>query len=275
MSGLASTCRKRWISDISMRRTSTPAVASVRSAPATFTLRPSSFSSSSDWFGSDEVDHLQLERLVRGDRHRLAHRLDRPLDVALALLRDRFDVGREQVLRLLAGDVLLVLASRRRRPVRSRRPARRCPTGCAAPIDVPGAIAATWPAIVMKVPADPAQAPCGATYTITGTLALSIAWMMSLVAETRPPGVSSSRISATAPSSAALRDRALDEVGRRGIDRAGDADRVDVARREGRGRQRSERARARPRSRADAPITNAPRGASRCGRAAARPRRAW
>ncbi len=54
----------------------------------------------------------------------------------------------------------------------------------------------------MKVPAEPAQAPCGDTYTTIGTVALSIAWMMSLVAETRPPGVSSSRISATAPSAA-------------------------------------------------------------------------
>jgi hypothetical protein len=37
------------------------------------------------------------------------------------------------------------------------------PTGCAAPMLEPGAIAATWPASVMKVPAEPAQAPCGAT----------------------------------------------------------------------------------------------------------------
>ena len=37
------------------------------------------------------------------------------------------------------------------------------PTGCAAPMLDPGAIAATFPAMVMKVPAEPAQAPWGAT----------------------------------------------------------------------------------------------------------------
>ena len=36
-------------------------------------------------------------------------------------------------------------------------------TGCAAPIVVPGAIAATFAASVMKVPADAALAPDGAT----------------------------------------------------------------------------------------------------------------
>ncbi len=37
------------------------------------------------------------------------------------------------------------------------------PTGCAAPMLVPGAIAVTWPASVMNVPAEPAPAPLGAT----------------------------------------------------------------------------------------------------------------
>ena len=36
-------------------------------------------------------------------------------------------------------------------------------TGCAAPMFVVGAIAATWPARVMKVPADAARAPGGET----------------------------------------------------------------------------------------------------------------
>ena len=47
--------------------------------------------------------------------------------------------------------------------------------GDAAPMLVPGAIAAMWPANVMNVPADAAQAPFGETNTITGTSALSIA----------------------------------------------------------------------------------------------------
>ena len=37
------------------------------------------------------------------------------------------------------------------------------PTGCAAPMFVPGAMAATCPASVMKTPAEPAPAPLGAT----------------------------------------------------------------------------------------------------------------
>jgi hypothetical protein len=41
-------------------------------------------------------------------------------------------------------------------------------TGCAAPMFVPGAIAATWPASAMNTPADPAPAPLGATHTMTG-----------------------------------------------------------------------------------------------------------
>ena len=36
-------------------------------------------------------------------------------------------------------------------------------TGCAAPMFVPGAIAATWPESVMKTPAEPAWAPSGET----------------------------------------------------------------------------------------------------------------
>jgi len=68
---------------------------------------------------------------------------------------------------------------------------------------VPGAIAATCPAMVMKVPAEPAQAPCGATYTSTGTRALSIAWITSLVDSTSPPGVSSWSSSASAPACSA------------------------------------------------------------------------
>ncbi len=65
---------------------------------------------------------------------------------------------------------------------------------------VPGAMAAMWPESVMNAPAELAHAPRGATYTITGTSAFRIVRMMSLVDDTSPPGVSSSTISATAPS---------------------------------------------------------------------------
>ena len=43
------------------------------------------------------------------------------------------------------------------------------PTGLAAPMAVSGAIAAACPARVSSVPAEPAMAPAGATYTTTGT----------------------------------------------------------------------------------------------------------
>ncbi len=81
------------------------------------------------------------------------------------------------------------------------------PTGVAAPMLVAGAIAATWPASVMKVPALAARLPAGATHTITGIGASSSAWTMSRVASSEPPGVSSSMTTAGAPSAAARRCR--------------------------------------------------------------------
>ena len=44
-------------------------------------------------------------------------------------------------------------------------------TGWAAPMFVAGAMAATFPAIVMNVPADAARAPAGATNVTIGTFA--------------------------------------------------------------------------------------------------------
>ena len=81
-----------------------------------------------------------------------------------------------------------------------------CPpeaTGVAAPILVPGAITAKLAAAVMKVPAEPALAPLGETYTATGTRASNSSSTMSLVEERRPPGVSSSMTTRVAPSSSA------------------------------------------------------------------------
>ena len=87
---------------------------------------------------------LMLGGLVGGDRDALAHRLRRPLDVAPALARDRLAERRGEVLHLL--------------PHASRGCPRPCPpTGCAAPMLVPGAIAATCAAIVTKTPAEPAH----------------------------------------------------------------------------------------------------------------------
>jgi len=61
---------------------------------------------------------------------------------------------------------------------------------------VPGAMAATSEARVMSAPAEAARAPLGYTYTITGTLAPIIFWMIVRIASSRPPGVSSRMITA-------------------------------------------------------------------------------
>ena len=72
-------------------------------------------------------------------------------------------------------------------------------TGLAAPRFVPGAMAATWAAIVMKVPAEAALAPPGATYTATGTDEEIIALMMMRMEVSSPPGVSNCRTINSAP----------------------------------------------------------------------------
>ncbi len=62
-------------------------------------------------------------------------------------------------------------------------------TGCAAPIWVPGAIAATSAAMVMMNPADAARAPEGPTKITTGVEAASIRDTMARVDSRSPPGV--------------------------------------------------------------------------------------
>ena len=64
---------------------------------------------------------------------------------------------------------------------------------------VPGAMAAMWADMVMNVPAEAARAPPGATYTATGTLAPNIAFTISRVLVTRPPGVSRRMTRSCAP----------------------------------------------------------------------------
>src|SRR5262245_44369830 len=62
--------------------------------------------------------------------------------------------------------------------------------GVAAPKFVPGAIAATWLAYVMYVPALAARAPLGATKATTGMADCSTSWMIARIEVSRPPGVS-------------------------------------------------------------------------------------
>ena len=64
-------------------------------------------------------------------------------------------------------------------------------TGWAAPMLVPGAIAATSATTVMRKPAEAARAPEGPTKTATGTRELSIASMICRIDVSSPPGVSS------------------------------------------------------------------------------------
>ena len=72
-------------------------------------------------------------------------------------------------------------------------------TGVAAPMLDPGAITAKFAAAVRNVPADPACAPWGETYTTTGRGAASSRSTMSRVAPSMPPGVSSLMTSTVAP----------------------------------------------------------------------------
>jgi hypothetical protein len=69
-------------------------------------------------------------------------------------------------------------------------------TGVAAPMFVPGAIAATSPAITTNTPADAARAPPGITQVMTGTGEASRRLTMSRMLVSRPPGVSTSTTSA-------------------------------------------------------------------------------
>ena len=64
-------------------------------------------------------------------------------------------------------------------------------TGVAAPMLVPGAMTAKLAAAVMNVPAEPARAPRGETYTATGTWASRSSPTISRVELSKPPGVSS------------------------------------------------------------------------------------
>ncbi len=80
-------------------------------------------------------------------------------------------------------------------------------TGWAAPMCVPGAMAAMSAAIVIRKPADAARFPDGPTKTATGVFALMIALLMSRVESRRPPGVRSV-ITSSAACSASARETA-------------------------------------------------------------------
>jgi hypothetical protein len=68
--------------------------------------------------------------------------------------------------------------------------------GVAAPMLVPGDIAATSPAMVTNTPADAARAPPGVTQVRIGTREASMRFTMSRMLLSSPPGVSISITSA-------------------------------------------------------------------------------
>ena len=125
-----------------------------------------------------EIDErrLRVERLLLGERTAFGDRLLDELDVAMALCRERS--GRSPA----TSDVIFfaIVSS-----IFSPLPV----TGWAAPIWVPGAMAATSAAMVMRKPADAARFPDGPTKTTTGTRDLMMALLISRVESTSPPGV--------------------------------------------------------------------------------------
>jgi len=137
--------------------------------------------------GGDQVDRLDAHRLVGGDRAALA-------DVSTAKSRLRL---RWRATASAKAAASLTTLSEISPPCRS--------TGVAAPIVVPGAMAARWAEKVMIAPAEAARAPEGVTYTTTGTRAFRKVWVISRIEASSPPGVSSSTSRAAWPSRSAMR----------------------------------------------------------------------
>jgi hypothetical protein len=77
------------------------------------------------------------------------------------------------------------------------------PTGWAAPMLVPGAIALTGQASITNIPADAALAPDGPVQHSTGVRAARIALTIVRMAESSPPGVSIRSSTASSPRSSA------------------------------------------------------------------------
>ena len=111
--------------------------------------------------GRNQVDQVLLQRLFRGIGVRRLHCCNRRIRIAAAPghIRTQKRLG-------IVLDLLHLIVSSGLPPSN---------TTCAAPASVPGAIAATSAASSRKNPAEPARAPDGATYTITGTRDLKIA----------------------------------------------------------------------------------------------------
>ena len=106
-----------------------------------------------------------------------------------------------------------------------------CPspeTGCAAPMCVPGAMAATSAAIVSTNPADAARAPDGATNTTTGARDVIMRETIVRVDSRSPPGVRRTKTTSVAFERVGVVDDAGQVLGGNRVDDAvqlGDDDR--------------------------------------------------
>ena len=110
---------------------------------------------------------------------------------------------------------------------------------------VPGAMAATSAAIVIRKPADAAREPDGPTNTTTGVRALRMAELMSRVESTRPPGVRRVMTIAAAPGRVGLRQGAAEILRGDRVDDAVNLGEVDDGRRRSARRRRDLQARLR------------------------------
>ena len=114
-----------------------------------------------------------------------------------------------------------------------------CPptfTGCAAPVFVPGAIAATSAASRITNPAEAPRAPEGATNTATGVRLASMRSTICRIAPSSPPGVFMRITTSGAPFGVGAVDRLHDVPGAHGVDDAVEIDDGDL----GAGRARRE-----------------------------------
>ena len=104
--------------------------------------------------GRDQINDVRFQRLFGGDGDAFAHGGHGPFDVAMPFVGD----GLREAWRCRSRSSFSSSSS-----VFSTSPPAPSSTGCAAPMRVCGAIAATSAAMVMNTPALPARAGAGAT----------------------------------------------------------------------------------------------------------------
>ena len=134
--------------------------------------------------GGEQVKNVQLQRLAFRVGSGFGYGLLQRLGIPVALIGDTSQKG---------GGVCVALAL-----MVSGSSSPPAATGDAAPIFVPGDIAATCAAATRNVPADAALEPDGVTSTATGTGESRMSPTISRMDSRSPPGVSSSRTNSSA-----------------------------------------------------------------------------